>query len=130
MRTKVRLDYALPLDLRGEPCRVLIFGDAPAVGANEHEDAFIGDSPWAATIVLVPTSGRTGLIRSVAVTDRRVGLMSGRGGPIKDVHPDWISDLDPLITDVRALFSGGEALLCTPGSAYWVDGPPDLESPE
>lgn len=129
MRTKVRLDYALPFDLRGEPCRVRVFGDAPGIGANKHEHAFIGDSPWAATIVLVPTSNRTGLILCIGVTDTRVGLLTGRTGSIGDFHPDWLSDLEPLITDVRALFAG-EAHLRAPGPAYWVDGSPDLESPE
>lgn len=129
MRTKVRLDYALPFGLRGEPCRVRVFGDAPGIGANKHEHAFIGDSPWAATIVLVPTSNRTGLILSIAVTDKRVGLLTGRTGSIGDFHPSWFSDLEPLIAAVRAVFSPG-ASFGAPGPARWVDGPPDLESPE
>lgn len=129
MRTKVRLDYALPFDLRGEPCRVRVFGNAPVIGANEHESAFIGDSPWAATIVLVPTSNRTGLILSIAVTDKRVGLLTGRTGSIGDFHPSWFSDIEPLIADVRSVFSTG-ASLGAPGPARWVDAPPELESPE
>lgn len=133
MRTKVRLDYALPFVLRGVPRRVAVFGTAPAVGANRHEDAFIGDSPWAATIVLFPLGESALPARSIAVTNRRVGLLTGRNEPIANLS-GWLpdlkkSDLRPLIADVRALFSG-EALLCTPGPAHWVDGPPDLESPE
>lgn len=128
MRTKVRLDYALPCLLKGVPQRVRVFGDAPGVGANEHEDTFIGDSPWAATIVLNPMSNRNGPILSIAVTDSRVGLMTGRGR-VEGLPPSWLPDLEPLLDDVRALFSG-EARLGAPGPAHWVDGPPDLEPPE